>query len=289
MDAEGIVPMVLLLDRDLILRRLVSPGADPRIEGIAGRPLAQIDLPWNARLAQEAALVRRSGEMREIPLEGGLGARLVPDAQGEGVAILIDRATDRRDSPEGALSAARHQFINSLQLMRAVIRRSAEGASDVETYSQQLEGRLDALSRILGTLIRDPGARFALSGLIYDALEEQGLSCWPGCPRITGPDIRIPGRPAQTLALLFHELASDAVQHGVLDADHCENLTVTWQHDADTLRIHWTEHDRHQPPGTPVLAMDEVMAYDLDGNVRRETRANGLTVTIELPGKKMKE
>lgn len=284
-------PMVFLVDNQLIVQRFISAQIELRISGTRGKHLSQTGFPWSEHLAGEAAQALQSLRIHQVPLTEGCEARLMPDAECGGLAIIIDRSRRQAndtalDGTRQMLSAARHQFVNSLQLMRSVIRRSSYSAQNVETYSQQLEGRLDALSRVLSTLIRDPSADFSLSILIYEALEEHRLMQWSGCPEMDGPAIRISATAAPTMALLFHELASNGIQHGLLGAESEECLSITWRVEDELLRIFWMERGCHFQPGVPgfgMWVMDDVVAYELNGIVRRNATTGGFCIQIDVP------
>lgn len=285
-------PIVLVLDEGLIVKDLfIAAGGEAMRAGIS-RHLAEIDLPQSATLAEQASLVSQDHRARDIALtDDGLRARIMPRNHGAGLAIVIDDvlatpSPQPDDSTEAALAAARHRFVNSLQLVRSVVRRSAEIADDPQTCSFQLEGRLDALNRVVSALIRDPHARFPLSTLIFDALEEQGLSQWTGCADIDGPDIRFSGETAQSLALLFHELAANGVLHGNLGPGNGSSLTIGWQVLQEDLRIDWVERGHHFHPGRPgfgMWVMDEMVPYELDGKVTREAVGDTFRIRITLP------
>lgn len=119
------------------------------------------------------------------------------------------------DRPSG-LHEVRRKMRNSLALGRSIIRRSAEGADDVDSYALHLEGRLDVINRILSAVLGDPGARFDLRQLIADELHEQHVIGGHHACSLQGPEVALDPSAAEVLALLFHELVTNSIEHGAL-------------------------------------------------------------------------
>ncbi len=71
----------------------------------------------------------------------------------------------RRFLDETGLPAElRHKVRNTLSMLRAIIRRSAETSDSLETYVAHLDGRLDALARVLNALMRSVKLTFSTPG-----------------------------------------------------------------------------------------------------------------------------
>ncbi|MEH3158894.1 MAG: PAS domain-containing protein [Sphingomonas taxi] len=105
---------------------------------------------------------------------------------------------------------------------------------------------------------------------------------------VTGDAIAIDDRSATPLALLFHELATNATKYGALSSDGGRvEVTVTRHPDAATLC--WIERG-----GPAVAAPEGAMGFgsqlielsavrQLGGSVTRDWRPEGLIVTIKVP------
>lgn len=236
-------------------------------------------------LVTAAREVLRNGRPAAIRVSQGQVAHLAPSPAG-GLAILLE--PDRTRPPQDCtrlLHEARRQVMNSMQAMRAIIRRSAERAGNVQDYALRLEARLDAIGMMLGTLIMSPEATFPLERVIYDALDAQGLPQWEGVSDISGPDVAIDARAAPILALLFHELAANSVEHGVLGLDAGE-LRIGWTRTDGVLRLHWTELGGRflpGPPGFGILMMDEVAPYEMGAIVTRTALPGRYEIMMEFP------
>jgi two-component sensor histidine kinase len=70
---------------------------------------------------------------------------------------------------------------------------------------------------------------------------------------IGGPVVLVPAKNAQTLSLVFHELATNAAKHGALSVES-GRITVTWEllrngSAEERIRFNWSETGG--PPANP--------------------------------------
>ena len=74
---------------------------------------------------------------------------------------------------------------------------------------------------------------------------------------VSGPDISLEPRTAQTLALALHELSTNAAKYGALSVIS-GRLRLTWELQAERLVLHWVESNGPptQPPASPGLIGD---------------------------------
>ena len=105
---------------------------------------------------------------------------------------------------------------------------------------------------------------------------------------IEGEDVAIDDRSATPLALLFHELATNATKYGALSTLD-GRVQVGIAREGDAARIDWVER------GGPVIAPQEQAGgfgsqliemsavRQLGGSVTRDWRPEGLAMTIHLP------
>lgn len=196
---------------------------------------------------------------------------------------------------KGLPAEQRHQVRNTLAMLRAIIRRSAETSESVETYAAHLDGRLDAVARVLNALMRNVPEGIGLHSLIADELlvhlarEGEQVS-------ISGPNLRLKAGVAEVFAMALHELAVNAVEHGALTVPQ-GRIQVTWtlSQTAETggsrprLSLIWQESGLEtlppRPPhrgfGTEVL--ERSLRYELKADADLTFLPGGLRCTISLP------
>ncbi|WP_114949111.1 sensor histidine kinase [Microvirga calopogonii] len=159
--------------------------------------------------------------------------RAVPvrDAEGK-VTGWFSAATDiheRKVAEEHRtvlLAELQHRVRNTLAVIRSIARQTAETSETVEDYALHFEGRLNALARVQAAVTRDPTAGIALGLLVSEEL----LSCAAQEGErfsMSGPDVCLRPKAAETLGLAIHELATNAVKYGALSTPR-GHVTVAW-------------------------------------------------------------
>jgi two-component system CheB/CheR fusion protein len=188
------------------------------------------------------------------------------------------------------LSELQHRVRNTLGVVRSIARRSAQTSETVEEYAMHLDGRLSAFARTQAFVTRDPEAGVDLEYMVveellaYHAREGEQL-------QVSGPSIRLQPKPAETIALALHELATNAVKYGSL-ARTDGQVSVTWQIDRDAgapqLVIDWAE--RNGPKvGEPARRgfgselLERTLAFELKARTTLNFDPSGLHCKIAIP------
>src|SRR5262249_10395458 len=105
---------------------------------------------------------------------------------------------------------------------------------------------------------------------------------------ISGPEVRLEPSQAQAIAIVFHELTTNAVKYGALSIT-AGRIRVDWfLAENGRLLLPWAELDgpsteapRHEGFGTRVIT--QVVHHQLKGDVRFHWRTEGLLCEIGLP------
>src|SRR5262245_82530 len=90
---------------------------------------------------------------------------------------------------DNTVSEIRRHSRRLIAVLRAIIRRSAESATDHRDYADRLESRVGALARVQEMILRDPAEGVDLEELIQGELLAQVVPA-ARC-RISGPETRI--------------------------------------------------------------------------------------------------
>lgn len=157
------------------------------------------------------------------------------------VATALEQ--NRRDPARLAecASNAASRVRDTLAVMRALIRRSDEVASDAEAP------QLAVLSSRLAAYAEGVGGRGGAEGvdmwsLVLRTLEQHGEAPDQRIA-LSGPEVRIAADHAGPLALALHELIENALEHGSLSY-HQGSVDLVWtvtDSAAPRLDLHWTE------------------------------------------------
>ena len=204
-----------------------------------------------------------------------------------GVTIDI---TERKEAEERQALLAQevdHRAKNALALVQSLLRLTK--AKDIAQYVQAVEGRINALSHVHAILAQSRWIGAGLRGLVEEELEPYR----PGAKKISvsGPDILLKPAAAQTLALVLHELATNAAKYGSLSVP-TGTLDVSWQLAGDNLAVQWIEEGgpsikKPQFEGFGSKVMFASIDRQLGGSSDFDWREGGLHCLFKIPKDKL--
>jgi PAS domain S-box-containing protein len=241
--------------------------------------------PDEGRRELEFKIVRSDGETRWL-LDRG---QVVSSGNGPGLRVMgtvIDITNRKRIEERQRLLMAEldHRVKNILGNVSAIARLSRRSARSVEEFVEALDGRIQAISRAHSLLRRGAWGGADLSEFVGEALSPFLSS---GNIKIVGEPVRIVAEVAQSMALILHELATNAVKHGALSTP-AGRVTVGWTRMASGhLRFSWQEMGA--PPATPPsskgfgLTVLQAAASDLGAVATCEFPPDGFHYTLQGP------
>jgi two-component sensor histidine kinase len=144
-----------------------------------------------------------------------------------------------------------HRVKNLLAMVQAIAAQTLSNAATPEEAQQALDLRLHALARAHDVLTREGWHGADLTDIIVGAVAPYEASAGLRV-RTSGPPVRLEPQAAVTLAMVLHELATNAVKYGALSAEEgWVNLDWTTASTPDglDLRLVWAEHGG--PPVRP--------------------------------------
>ena len=180
---------------------------------------------------------------------------------------------------------AEHRARNVLATVQATVHLSHSDTP--EGLKRTIEGRIQALANVHRLFVESRWAGAELRSLVK---QELAAYCRDDerRARIDGPSLLIPPDGAQALAVVLHELATNAAKYGALSvAQGC--VRVEWSPaSGGRLVLHWTETGG--PPATPptrqgfgARVMESMIRGQLKGDMRFDWRVEGLACEIVLP------
>ena len=275
----GIDPKRFDLNFDNI-RSFIHPDDLARIlalvrEGVGQQPTFQT----------EARIIRPTGAVRWCIC----AAAMTSDQQGHvkrvsGVTIDI---TDLKEAEARRTLLVRevdHRARNALALVQSIVRLTK--AKSIDNYVSMIEGRIRALSTAHALLSESRWEGADLGRLVDEEMApyRHGET---GRVVISGPAVFLQPACAQIIALVLHELATNAAKYGALSLP-AGCISVTWQYRQDELTLEWAEIDgpRVQPPttkgyGTKVINASVVQ--QLGGHVDFDWQPSGLQFVMTAP------
>ena len=165
-----------------------------------------------------------------------------------------------------------HRVKNILAVIQSIVTRTLRRGADVDVGRELLIGRIHAMSNVVSLLSDSQWQGVPLKGLF----EPRAI---PHANRITidGPDITVSARAAQSLSLLFFELASH-IDEGLSLVGKHPNVVAHWhlegQGDAAIFHFKWEESNTSEKTRKPdsefgVVLLERVAPEALGGKAKR--------------------
>lgn len=265
-----------------------------------GQELAPMDLPVQ-RAARgemvrnfEERVVFNDGDV--VHLLGNASPLLDADGRPRGsVAAFID-ITDRKRSEARERLLSRevdHRAKNVLAVVQAIVQLTQ--AETVAGFRRMVAGRIQSLARTHNLLAENRWEGVELHRLAVDELAPFGLTesdqIDPSRFVIEGPIVRLKPAAAQALALVVHELVTNAVKYGAL-AGPRGHVAIQWAFSgnpsADHLVLSWVEQGGLPiaPPGTSGFGWTVIRTSiedQLGGTLATDWGQDGLRLEMRLP------
>jgi PAS domain S-box-containing protein len=211
----------------------------------------------------------------------------VKSANGEivGASKIARDITAQKRSQEQIAVLAREAEHRSKNLLANVIATVQLSQSDTpEGLKKAIEGRIQALANVHSLFVQTRWIGAELSTIAtqelapYEKGEERA--------RIHGPQVLLAPDTAQSIAVILHELATNAAKYGALSVAEGQ-VDLGWSHESDgLLELRWTETGG-PPVQTPTREgfggrIIKRLAGQLKGAARFDWRTKGLDCEITL-------
>ena len=165
-----------------------------------------------------------------------------------------------------------HRVKNILAVIQSIVTRTLRHGSDIDVARELLIGRIHAMSNVVSLLSESQWQGVKLKGLF----ESRAI---PHADRIaiSGPDIDVSARAAQSLSLLFFELASHSDEGLSLVGKHPQHRRrweVTGEEPKPMFHFRWEESNtsaatRRADSDFGIILLDRVAPEALGGTSKR--------------------
>jgi len=206
--------------------------------------------------------------------------------------VDLSKHKEEQDHLRFLLAELNHRTQNTLATVQAIAMQTLRGAANKEVVDA-FEGRILALSKAHSLLGRKLWETVSLRDVIDQILQPFGLNDRRVARfSVEGDDVRLQPKAALSLAMLFHELATNAAKHGALSNGAAGKIDITWQAAptplGDQMRLRWQESGG--PPvtlpgrkGFGSRLIEGGLAQDLDGQVHLDYEPVGVVCQIIMP------
>ncbi|MEM0909129.1 MAG: HWE histidine kinase domain-containing protein [Pseudomonadota bacterium] len=262
--------------------RLLRPAADSHWDSVYAAVMA--GTPWSGEMTWRSRTndsVITSTRMQRVAVTGGSTLILQTDRDIRQVRKVLERN-------ELLVRELHHRVRNLFSVVDSLVSLSARFDSDCGDFAQKLSGRVRSLSQAHAAGLaedNEPGAdlkTLASSILMPYALNPHRLT-------LDGPDLFMEQAALTPLALIFNELATNAIKYGAWSALD-ETVTVRWSIHGDDICLVWAEpYHRPTQPNAAALGsgfgtkLIEMTASQLHGTFKRIIDDGVLRVEIAFP------
>jgi PAS domain S-box-containing protein len=240
----------------------------------------------------EYRIVRSGGEVRWIESRsfisyaaGGRPDRVV------GVNIDITERKLAEDQQRVLVSELDHRVKNVLATVSAVAAQTLDASPSMEHFVAALDGRIRSMAATHELLSQRHWEGISLVELIQREFSPYANG---NNTKIDGPEVMLTADAGQAMAMVFHELVTNAAKHGALSARK-GSVSVGWHwlpngKAHDRLVIEWQETggpvvDAPSKSGYGTSVIGELIPHELGGTVDFALTTEGARCKFEIPVK----
>ncbi len=221
---------------------------------------------------------RHADALADLAGFAGLALRMAADQQ---------KLKDALEAQQLLTREMGHRLKNVLAVMQGLMNMAAKKSASASELALKMTSTLQALSTAQN-LVTAQGPQDVLATATLEDVLQAILAPYPHATiKLSGPVVEIGPTAINVLALVFHELATNAAKYGALSSAEGA-INVTWNLVADSLAIKWME------TGGPTIAAPPTSSgfgsllagksiAGLRGSISPDWLREGLSVHIEVP------
>ena len=238
------------------------------------------------------------GEIRKVRRNGTIlwvreTARAVRDPHGRTVILIVcEDITERKeleDHKSTLIAELDHRVKNVLATVSSVASRTQETSSSMAEFVAALDGRIKSMATT-HELLSD--RRWQGVPLVEILRGELAPYTTASNTHIDGPDVQLCAEAGQILAMVFHELATNAAKFGAISVKS-GRVSVRWSlrrngHAESCLCIDWEESGGPNlvtpvRPGFGTSVVRELVPYELGGTAILMHLPEGVRCKLQIP------
>lgn len=211
--------------------------------------------------------------------------------------LRLSKAVAEQESLAKEMS---HRVKNVFNIVYGMIHLGAKHAGTKEELAQALSGRVRALA-VAHSMVRrsfsdasQPIQAADMGDLIRAIMAPHEIDPSQST-RVTmsGPEVPLGEHSTNAVALVLHELATNAAKYGALSREG-GTVALGWAADATTLTLTWKERGGPSVTGAPSVVgfgsrlVAETVSRTLSGTQRYDWQPEGVEVILTLPLERLK-
>ena len=179
-----------------------------------------------------------------------------------------------------------HRVKNILALIRSLSRQARASSTSIDSYATALEQRISALAAAHDLAVGEQQGGVSLRRLLETELRPY-LGESNAQVTLSGPTVGLRADVAPMLALVVHEVVTNAAKYGAL-SDEDGVVRVRWSQSDSGLRLGWREMGGPlvEPPtrrGFGTTLLERAISYEFDGTVESRFPPTGFQLDLTLP------
>jgi PAS domain S-box-containing protein len=208
-------------------------------------------------------------------------------------ALVFSDISERKQAEayrELLIDELNHRVKNVLATIQAMASHTMRDAPSLDAFRSAFSGRLAAIAAAHDTIFNSGQGAADLESLVTKQVGPYAGSD-PARLQFSGPPVRLPAAHAHALALVLHELATNAAKHGALSLD-TGRIVLDWtvSDDSSGARLDMTWRESGGPTaaaptrrGFGSRLIESALSHSLGGSVEMAYECSGLSVRLELP------
>jgi PAS domain S-box-containing protein len=211
-----------------------------------------------------------------------------------GVSIDVTERKQAEDHKTWLVSELDHRVKNTLSCVAAIAEQTRATSNSMDEFLEVLRGRIGSLANTHALLSLSRWRGVGLAELVRGEL----APCMrDGNTLIDGPAVDVSADSVQTVAIVLHELTTNAAKYGALS--NCSGrISVRWHWQLnggsrDGLVLEWCETGgppvAPSVPGYGTSVIQGLIPYELGGTVDYVVAADGVRCKLEIPARWLRE
>ncbi len=207
----------------------------------------------------------------------------------KGLTIDITERKQAETRQDMLLAELDHRVKNVLARVAVVAKRTRESSSSMAEFVRALDGRIHSMAAAHSLLSQSRWQGVGLADLVRDQLAPYATDA---NTRIKGPNILLTAAATQSVAMVLHELVTNAAKYGALSAPDGQ-VSVNWERlarDGEPPKLTMTWREMGGPPTAAPLEsgfgtnlIRDLIPHELGGVVDLTIEAEGLCCKMEIP------
>jgi PAS domain S-box-containing protein len=226
----------------------------------------------------------------EFPVEIGLSP--IERNGKHGVLATVIDISERKHAEERQnmlMAELDHRVKNALARVAVVVKSARQGSSSMDEFVRTLDGRIQSMMTAHLLLRQSRWHGVGLTDLVRDQLAPYATDA---NMTISGTNVRLTAAATQAVAMVLHELVTNAAKYGALSTPG-GRVSVSWDRrpNADAtanLKIVWRELGGPPiaagiQPGYGTSLIRDLIPHELGGTVDLVLASDGACCSIEIP------